>query len=310
MNLVLEDIDYFLSFARTGLLSQAAQSHNVAQSTVVNAIRRVESHFGLVLMVRNSHGTRITPAGLQFVPAAQSLSSGLADAIHVLSELRDQQAGVIRIGLPDAVRASHASAVIADLLATRPGMRVRIRSGCTDGTVKRALVDGELDMALVPLYEDTPPDCDCIEVGQDPLVPVVRSDHPLMKKHPLSLADVQPYAWSTGPAHMHSSRFLRDAFAKQGLREPVIALEVEFISEFAASVIRRTDLVMFVSRSMLRMDFVADLQVLPLPELYCHRPVAVLVRKQLQSSPPVEAFRMAFVAAVREMLEGMQQPGE
>jgi|GEM_PF-333006 len=305
MNLVLQDIDYFLAFARTGHLMQAARSYNVTQSAIVNSIRRVEAHFGLPLLERNAHGSRVSSAGMQFVTVAKGLSAGLADAIHVMAEMQDQRAGVIRIGLPDAARASHVSRAVADILAERPGVRVKISTGRSDILTAQALCDGELDIALVPLCGDPPPGCDCVELGQDPLLPVVRAGHPLMKKKSLSLADLQSCAWTAPPKQRPVARLLRSAFTDRGLREPLIALEIDFASDFALSVVRRSDLVMFAPQSLLQMVDASDLRVLPVPELHCQRPVVLLTRKDMPSSPLMDAFKDAFAEAVRRtsMLE-------
>lgn len=296
MNFTLRDIDYFLAVAKAGRLAQAAEACGVTQPALTKAIQRLEAEFGLKLFERNARGTRLTSAGLRFLEVAQGLSAGYGDAVRLASEMRAQQAGLLRIGVTDTTRASLITPTLAPLIRQRPGLRVALRVGRSD-QLARAVRDGDLDMALVPAYEDQSFDCERIKVGSDPLHPVVRAGHALAQRSRLSLADLVPYGWVLSGPNTAAYRAVSAVFSRLRLPPPVVAVETEYSSEAGLALVRSTDLLAMAPQSLLRVSAQSDLHILPLAQLKLTRAVVLLTRTGAACSPLMDAFRDALVAS-------------
>lgn len=156
---------------------------------------------------------------------------------------------------------------------------------CFLGTVQ----DGELDVALVPTYGITSFTCENTVIGLDPLLPVVRSAHPLAGSVKLKLGDLQAYAWilsgSDGPPHRH----LTALYKQHGMTAPTVMVETDYSAEAAVALLRHTDLLALLPQSMLRLADQNDLHVLPITALKIPREVLMLLRTG-STSPLVSAF--------------------
>ena len=237
MNIGLRDLGYFLCVAETGSLSRAAETWEVGQPAISKAIRRLELELGLTLLERHARGARLSAAGQNFLPVAKNLHAGHGEAQRLAGEMRAQRAGLLRIGVTDATRTSLLAPTLSPLIQKRPGLRVCLRVGRSD-QLARAVQDGELDVALVPTYGITSFTCENTVIGLDPLLPVVRSAHPLAGSVKLKLGDLQAYAWilsgSDGPPHRH----LTALYKQHGLTAPTVMVETDYSAEAAVALLR------------------------------------------------------------------------
>ena len=80
----MSELHAFVTAARLGSFTQAAEALCVTQGAVSRAISRLEAHFGQPLMRRNAHGLTLTDTGRKLYDGAQeplraieTLSAGL-----------------------------------------------------------------------------------------------------------------------------------------------------------------------------------------------------------------------------------------
>src|SRR5690606_37595565 len=159
MALTFRDVGYFLAVAKAGLLATAAAECEISQPALTKAIRRVEAEFGLELFERSARGMRLTAAGLRFLEQAQRMYVEYSDTVLLADEMRAQRAGLMRIGATDTTARNRVMPALASLLRKRPALRVRLRFGRSD-TLMREVISGDLDVAVVPVYEGQSPECD------------------------------------------------------------------------------------------------------------------------------------------------------
>lgn len=277
MNISLRDISYFLAVAGTARLSQAAEVCGVTQPAISKAMRRLEGEVGLKLLERHARGTRLTAAGQQFLPMAENLHAGDRDAQRLASEIRARGAGLLRIGVTDATRTGLLAPALGELIEQRAGLRVQLRIGRSD-QLARAVQAGELDLAIVPAYSDTTFSCDHTVIGRDPLLPVARAAHPLARLTRLDLKDLQPFSWLLASSTSPPYRLLNSLYRRHGLPAPTVVVETEYASEIDMTLLRCTNLLALVPRSMMRLSEQSDLRILPLSELNLEREVVILTR--------------------------------
>ncbi|QSI29141.1 LysR family transcriptional regulator [Variovorax sp. RKNM96] len=90
MRLSFRDIDYFLAFSSSANRLEAAALLGVTLSALNRAIQRVETEFGLALVVRHARTACMTREGERFVTALQAMSTGYSQASRVIVELRER----------------------------------------------------------------------------------------------------------------------------------------------------------------------------------------------------------------------------
>jgi len=286
----MRDIEYFLAVAKSGLLSAAAEEQGVTQPALTKAVRRVEAEFRLQLFERSARGMVLTSAGLRVAEQARRLQANYADTVQLANEMRAQQSGLLRVGVTDTTSGNRVAAALGSLLAKRPGLRVRLRVDRSD-TLATLVREGELDLAMVPAYEGQPLDAERTKVDNDPMLPLVRSGHPLMQCARVALADVATYGWISGPASSAAFKALTDIFARHNVSVPRVVMEVPFASELNLSVLAATDLVTLVPRSFMRHADDNRFAVLPVPALRVPRAVVLLSRPGSTWSPLMQALR-------------------
>lgn len=292
MALTFRDIGYFLAVAKSGLLASAAAQCEVSQPALTKAIRRVETEFGLELFERSARGMKLTAAGLRFLEQAQRMYVEYSDTVLLADEMRAQRAGLIRIGATDTTARNRVMPALASLLRKRPALRVRIRFGRSD-TLMREVISGDLDAAVVPVYEGQSPDCDLVSIETESVLPVVRIGHPLARKAHVSLHELVPYGWILAGHKSLAFERVAAVFAHARLPQPRVAVEIPYTSEATLALSAATDLISLVPSSFLRHFGKERLKTLPVVELEVPRSIALLTRRGPSSSPLIEALKQA-----------------
>lgn len=283
MPLAVQDIQYFLAVVEAGQLSGAAEELGVTQPALSKAMQRVEREFGLRLLERNARGVLLTSAGIRVAEQMRRLQADYADIVLLADEMRAQQAGLLRVGVTDTTGRNRMIAVMASLLKQRPGLRVRIRVDRSD-VLAAQVREGTLDLALVPAYGEQL-NAEQTKVDNDPLIPLVRSGHPLAARSRVTLKEVAAFGWMIGPAHSAAYRALRSVFENHDLPAPTIVVEMPFSSEMNLSMLAATDLVTLVPRSLMLKTVEDRFAVLPIAALRIPRAVVLLSRPGSDWSP-------------------------
>lgn len=291
MGLTLRDISYFLAVAKSGLLAAAAEECGVTQPALTKAIQRVEAEFGLELFERNARGMRLTSAGLRFLEQAQRLHSDYVDTMLLANEMRARHAGMLRIGVTDTTSGNLMMPALAALVSARPGLRTRLRIGRSD-TLAAEVGNGDLDVALVPAYDDGKPfECEAAKIDNDPLLPLVRAGHPLTRKARVTLDDLTPYGWILADPKAVVYKLVTKLFANHKLPAPRVVVEIPHASEATLSLLAATDLISLVPESFFRYADKERFQPLPIAQLRLPRSIVLLTRAGSSLSPLMEALR-------------------
>ena len=137
----------FLSVAKLGNVTQAAEKLNFSQPTVTVQIRTLEEHFGVLLFERVGKKLYITEAGKRLIGYAEKLLLIHREAQAVLQEFSYDK--TIKIGLGTAVAAHTLSPMLQKFQGQVPNVAVRIEH-CFDIPITvRGILDNTFDFALV-----------------------------------------------------------------------------------------------------------------------------------------------------------------
>jgi DNA-binding transcriptional LysR family regulator len=138
-----DDLRYLLAVAENGSTLSAARALKVNQSTVQRRLSGLEAALGLRLIERLPSGYRLTPAGLEILPAAQAVAAAVESLERQAA--RAAHSGTLRLTCPEpiAIRLVHAG-FIDRFHERHPG--IRIEFVLADRYID--LAKGEADVAL------------------------------------------------------------------------------------------------------------------------------------------------------------------
>lgn len=282
----------FLAVAEHGHFGRAATALQVSQPAVSKIVRRVEQGVGAALFTRGTHGVALTSSGQLFMEPARQLVLRHEETLRAASDIQAQHVGLIRLGFTQATSESRATRAVAELLRRRPGLRVRLTVGKSDD-LERALLDGSLDLAVVPSYPGHATRCAQVVIGEDELCVAARPRHPLFQlalEQGLRFGHLQGYSWALPAPGAAVRKVVDEAFAAQGLGAPTVALEIQHNTDAAIDIVGQTDLLCYVPSHVLRAH-PERLQALPIPELRTRRSWLLISHPKAQWSPLMAALR-------------------
>jgi len=199
----LAELHVFLTVAREGSFSRAAEKLFRTQPAVSLAINRLEVSVGQPLFVRGARPVRLTDEGALLRDYAQRLLNLREEARKGLSDLRGLARGELSLG----VNESSIHALLPSLARFRklhPGVRIAVhRTFSRD--IPHEVLNYRLDLGAVS-YVPREPQLAATEILRDELTFVVPPRHKLAKRRSV---DVTELAKETFIAHIVESPFRR-----------------------------------------------------------------------------------------------------
>lgn len=120
------ELHYFIEVANTLNVSRAAERLGISQPTLSLAIQRLETSFGVPLLIRTKSGVKLTHAGSKLVLQARYLVSEWerirADALKEETEIR----GRYTFGCHPSVGLYSLPGIISPLLTDNPGLEIKL----------------------------------------------------------------------------------------------------------------------------------------------------------------------------------------
>lgn len=212
----------FVTVARSGSISHAAEVIALSQSATSTALSEFERQFDCRLFDRIGKSLRINALGEQLLPQAVEL----LDRATEIEDLLEGRAGLgsLRIGATLTIGNYLATLIVADFLQRHTEAKVQLTVHNT-ATIVEQVACFELDLGLI---EGTchHPDLEAQTWVQDELVVFGPPDHPLTHSPKVSIEDLMHERW----IFREQGSGTREVFVQSLLPyhlEPTIRLELE-----------------------------------------------------------------------------------
>jgi DNA-binding transcriptional LysR family regulator len=207
----LAELQVFLTVAKEGSFSRAAERLYRTQPAVSLAIRKLEDSLGQPLFVRGARPVRLTDAGVLLREYAERLLNLREEVKKGLMELEGLKRGELALGVNES--SIHALLpAIGKFREAHPGVQVRLHR-MFSRDIPHEVVNYRLDLGAVSFI---PRDAQlqATEILKDELTFVVPTKHPLAKRKEV---DVEELGKEMFVAHIVESPFRRrviELFAK------------------------------------------------------------------------------------------------
>ncbi|WP_101523633.1 LysR family transcriptional regulator [Nocardioides houyundeii] len=187
----VEQLEYVVAVTRHGSLRRASESVHLSQPALSEAITRLESELGVVLLDRRRSGARISREGLELLPHLEAVLESVARLREAAGD-RTQANRVLRLGTVGTATSTLLTPALRDLSAEHPDTRVEVVNTRQD-PIDAGLLDGSLDLGLVNVLEGDDPPAGLYDVPllAGPTVAVLPHDHPLAGRASVDVADLR-----------------------------------------------------------------------------------------------------------------------
>lgn len=139
-----EDLRYLLEVARFGRLGEAARTLGVDETTVSRRISRLEAQLGVRLFNRGRSGWRLSEAGWQLQPFAESIEATVAAAVDRVASEPGTLTGRVRIATTDGFGAYLLVPGLGRIRESHPALELEIYTATSRGS----LTERDFDLAV------------------------------------------------------------------------------------------------------------------------------------------------------------------
>ena len=188
-SLELHQLRYFCAVARTGNFTRAAEQEGIAQPSLSQQIRKLETELGVQLFERLGRVTRLTPFGEILHVQALAILRHLAGAESAIAALQEGVRGRLRVGAIPTILPFFLAPRLGEFRDLHPDIDLMLTEDMTQRLVER-IQAGELDVALAALPLKNP-DIVCGELFREPLLVAVGRQHRLARASSVAMSDVR-----------------------------------------------------------------------------------------------------------------------
>lgn len=173
----LRHLRYLIAVAEEGSLSQAAERRlHTAQPSLSRQIRDLEREVGTALLARNARGVELTEAGRAFIDHARMALLQVEAASEAARRAAAPAKASFVLGFLTGYEVTWLPPALRILREVTPNPEITLSSQSSPELVS-ALLRGKVDVAF--LRRDQTPGLAFRPLTREPLVAVLRADHPL-----------------------------------------------------------------------------------------------------------------------------------
>jgi DNA-binding transcriptional LysR family regulator len=211
----LRHLRTFVAVAEELHFHRAAQRLFIAQPSVSQQIKTLETELGVQLFERNRRGVVLTVAGSLLLSEARELLARAEHAEAVVRAAGAGQRGRLRLSLTRSLTGGIAGAIVSAYRERYPDVELDLAVGNTMMHVQQ-LHAGDIDVGFVrPPLED--PRLEELPLGREPMVCVLPKGHRLTRRSTVRREDLrdEPLVWwpeEHGPGAWHDVR--RDVYGE------------------------------------------------------------------------------------------------
>ena len=178
MNLSIKDAEYILTIISEGNLTKAAQSLYVSQPSLSVTVQKIERHLGVKLFTRENNRLKPTYEGRRFAEACSNIVKTYRDVEAEFEDMRRSNGGKVTIGMPFTLICYVFPRIYQLCQEKYPDLQLIPVEGNTR-ELETFLMDGTLDMVLIPYFVKNPENFSISTVFKEPLILSVPQGNPL-----------------------------------------------------------------------------------------------------------------------------------
>src|SRR4030067_2970561 len=212
--------------------SKAAEELYISQPAVTKHIQNLELKVGMRLIQRGRGGFALTEAGKTLFKYTQKISSYLMEIEDVLGDLQKDHHGFLKIGTTESYSKGLMPKLLSGFQTSFPFIKITLDVGNSE-EIEKSLLVYKNDLVLIAVTKGSPR-FESIPFLKEELVLIVSPNHPLAKKHAVSLKELEKYPLIIRAKGSTTRRIILQAFKEVGIH-PSLYIEAgssEFIKQW------------------------------------------------------------------------------
>lgn len=296
----VDDLSNFVAVAEAGSLASAAQTLGCTQPTLSKSLARLERALRAALVERHARGIRLTEAGRAVLAHARRVDIGMRDAHAALRDLRQGNAGAVRVGV--GVGIPHALVAAACKPLLRAGsLELEVLGGMSD-SLFRATANGEADFAVAGVRPPASAGLSWMPLFRDPMIAVASRAHPLVGARSVTWEALARETWITANVGTMTRTWFEQQFRERRLAPPARMIGLRgFPFSYDLGVAAGALMLVPACTPRWARDFGDFVEIRRPPDWNSDRIVGVLARTGGYASPAARKLMDSFSAAARRM---------
>jgi LysR family transcriptional regulator, cyn operon transcriptional activator len=181
----------FVTIARMGNLTKAAEKLNLTQPALSIQIKQLEAEFGEALFERIGRGLKLSPVGKKMLPRAEQVISAAAEMKNELEDIETLKTGNIMVGSNDSNCLQILPQVIAEFRNLYPGVQINLNNSHSKDIVNW-VKQGSIELGIVTIPAETK-GLTTVRLYQREDVLIFPPGHPLENKSHIDVSDLTEY---------------------------------------------------------------------------------------------------------------------
>ena len=185
----LRQLEYFAELAERCNFRGAARALGISQPTLSQQLKTLEHELGILLMARNQHSVRLTPAGQAFLPRVRDILARVSAARGELADMAASSAQ-ITVGTFGSERITR---LVAEFAERHPETDLVVQQQSYQQMMK-LLASRRLDLGLLqvhPRASHVPAAVHVEHLSPLRIGLLMRPDHPLAQKEAVAIEDLR-----------------------------------------------------------------------------------------------------------------------
>ena len=224
----LRQLEFFVAVADAGSVSAGAERCGASQAGVSLAIKDLERHLGVQLLVRRrAKGAALTEAGNRVLVDARRLLEGATELQDLASAQDNRVSGTLSVGCYVTLAPFLIPPVLDDFASRHPDLDVRVVEGAAD-EVREAVLDGRCELGFLYDNDGAGVALSSVTVRTSRPYVILAADHPLAGRKTISLAEIaqEPLIMFDVPSARNAAQMLAEAGLTPNLRHLSSNIEV------------------------------------------------------------------------------------
>lgn len=273
----------FVWVAQTGSFSRAADGLHLSQPAVSKRIAGLERQLAQPLLDRVGRRILLTEAGRTLLPHARNILNALDDAQRDLSRLHADVQGHLAMGTSHHIGLHRLPPILRQFSQACPEVELDIQFMDSEQACD-AVLNGELEMAVVTLPPEADKRLSTQLLWPDPLDVMVSRSHPLAHQSDVSLLDLAAHPAVLPDEQTYTHRIIRSALEAAGT-----PLKVRLATNYLETLKMLVSIGMGWSVLPRRM-LDEELQAIPVPGLDMRRELGIVRHRDRAISAAAKAF--------------------
>lgn len=221
-------LTFFLAVVDHGGITRAAEALYVAQPSVSQTIRRLESSLGTRLFDRSGRSLVLTPAGEALVEPARQVHRDLIQARETVEEIKTLKRGRLDIMVTPDLAVDPLADFIAAFRSAHPDVWINVLEANSAEGVAQGIRDGDCEFALCAAPELVPHGLSVQILGRRQLV-LVLPPAATEPQHPAGLEILGEIPLVAAPRGEIVRELIEQECEREGVT-PRIQIEVELLT--------------------------------------------------------------------------------